>query len=246
MPIDIEAMRAEFERKGFLIVPEALTSEQVDRINAALDADREANGPWPLGRGDEHSQDARILDRVEELDVAAANPLLLPLITALVGEHATLDEFSVMFRSPTKVTEEETSWHRDFPRDETYPFGLHALSLIYYLTDVTAADHCFALATGSHNTIEVAPEATDPATRLDVVAAAGTAVFFHTALAHTAKIKPGSRQRRTIHIYYGHADAPQVSACTEIPERLRATVDPALPPELYSRRPKSEVTMDVK
>lgn len=237
MRTDLEQCRRDFDEQGFLILPESLSPEQVSVINAALDRDLAAQGQWPLRRGPGHQQDANILLRLPELDITVENPTLMPILRALVGDNVTFDEFSVMFRDPTNELPPKHSWHRDFKRNENFPWGLNALSLVYYLTDVCPTDHCFAMvATTNNRGIEVKPGEHDTTLEVDVLGPAGTAVFFHTATIHTAKLRPHSRQRRTIHIYYGHADTPQISSYTDIPDRLRNKHDPSLPPKFYSKR----------
>ena len=136
MEIEQKEIQVQVDEFGYLLVPDALSTEQVGAINDALDRDLEEND-WPIKRGDGHLQDA--------------------------GEH-------------------------------------------------------------------------NPAVEVDILGPAGTAVFFHTALIHTARLKPNSRQRRTFHIYYGHADSPQISNYTDIPDRLRNKKDSCLPEKFYSKR----------
>lgn len=230
------AIERTFDERGYLLIPDALSTEYLREVNAALDADLRA-ADWPLKRGEGQRQDANILPRMPILDHLVENPKLMPIVRSLLGEAATFDEFSIMFRDPTDNVPEQHGWHRDFPRAEDYPHGLHALSLIYYLSDVSESDHCFCVAAGTHNAgRSIEAHKHDPADEVDIVGKAGTAVFFHTALLHTAKLKRGSRQRRTVHIYYGHADTPQVSAYSDIPDRLRDKRDPSLPAKFYTKR----------
>ncbi|MBI2191017.1 MAG: phytanoyl-CoA dioxygenase family protein [Planctomycetes bacterium] len=232
---NLDALRQKFDEKGFLILPGALMPQEVRVINEALDRDLKSND-WPLKRGDGHLQDANILLRVPELDLTVENPRLMPILRTLI-EDVTFDEFSAMFRNPTQVIPEKPAWHRDFKRNETYPLGIHALSLVYYLSDVSNTDHCFAMVEGTHNRWrDVKPGEHDRAREVDLLGPAGTAAFFHTALVHTARLRLGSRQRRTLHLYYGHADTPQISNYTDIPDRLRSKTDPFLPPKFYSKR----------
>tara|TARA_B100001013_G_scaffold91584_1_gene50993 strand:+ start:836 stop:1573 length:738 start_codon:yes stop_codon:yes gene_type:complete len=234
MDADLELLKEEFDERGFLIIPDTLSAEQLESINDSLDRDLESN-EWPILRSNGHKQDANILLRIPELDITVENPRLMPILTALVPD-VSLDEFSTMFRDPTSEIPDRHKWHRDFNRDETYPFGIHAMSLVYYLSDVTESDHCFALVAATHNQdIEVKPGEHRLECEVDVIGPAGTAVFFHTACIHTAKLKPNSLQRRTIHIYYGHVDTAQISNFTDIPDRLRNKRDPSLPPKFYSK-----------
>ncbi|MDA0836645.1 MAG: phytanoyl-CoA dioxygenase family protein [Planctomycetota bacterium] len=233
---DSKQIQAQFDELGYILVPDALNADQVKAINEAFDSDLQQND-WPLKRGDGHLQDANILLRLPALDISVESPAVMPIVTALMGEVATFDEYSAMIRNPTDEIPEKPAWHRDFKRTEEFPFGIYALSLVYYLSDVSESDHCFAVVPRSHNRdINVEAGKHGEENEVDILGPAGTAVFFHTALLHTARLRRGSRQRRTIHIYYGHADTPQISSYTDVPERLRNKVDPLLPAKFYSKR----------
>jgi hypothetical protein len=79
------------------------------------------------------------------------------------------------------------------------------------------------------------PDEVAPESEVDVLGAAGTAVLFHARCLHGGKLKPNSRERRTLHLYYARADQARTSQWTTIPERLYAKSDPSLPPTLYSK-----------
>jgi ectoine hydroxylase-related dioxygenase (phytanoyl-CoA dioxygenase family) len=225
----------QFRRDGFVVMPDVLTPAEVMRINTALDSDL-SRQKWPLGGGDGRQQDADILPRLDALDLTLDHPAIMPLVRALVGEHVTLDEVSVMFRDPVTQVPDQRAWHRDFGRDEAHPLGLHALSVIYYLSDVTSTDHCFTLAAGTHDRWrDVQPQKHNPLDEFEVNGPAGTAVFFHTHCLHTATIKRHSTQRRTLHLYYGSADKPAVSRFTRIPARMAKRTAAHIPPQLYCR-----------
>ena len=218
---DVPTLTSTFAEQGFLILPGVLSADELTTMNGALDRDRDAND-WPLKRGDGHSQDANILLRMPELDPLVEHPNLMPLVRSIVGDDVSFDEFSVMFRDSIDDQPGPAGWHRDFGRNEDRRLGLYALSLIYYLSDVTATDHCFAVAPRTHDALrDVEAGKQDPAEELDVLGPAGTAVLFHTHLIHAARLRAKSNQRRTVHIYYGHQADPQVSSHTDVPDRMR-------------------------
>ena len=59
--------------------------------------------------------------------------------------------------------------------------------------------------------------------------------MFHARCIHGARLKPHSRQRRTLHVYYSRSGAPRTAEWSDIPERLYKKVDDALPPQFYSK-----------
>lgn len=232
----LDQWEQQFRDNGFVILPDVLTPGQVMQINTALDEDLARQKKWPLGDGVAHLQDADILPRLDALDLTLDHPAVMPIVRRLVGDNVTLDEVSVMFRNPASEVPAQRAWHRDFGRDTTRPHALHALSVIYYLSDVTSTDHCFTLAAATHDRWHDVPaQKHNPADEVEVIGPAGTAVVFHTACLHTATIKSRSRQRRTLHLYYGHADAPVVSRFTRIPARMTQRKAPHIPTQLYNR-----------
>jgi lysophospholipase L1-like esterase len=54
----------------------------------------------------------------------------------------------------------------------------------------------------------------------DCVGPAGTAVLMNTGCAHAGTVRGTPRQRRTIHVYYGHDTQPPISFFTGFPHRL--------------------------
>lgn len=49
------------------------------------------------------------------------------------------------------------------------------------------------------------------------------------------KLKLGSTQRRTLHLYYERYGGPRTNEWTQIPPRLSMKHDPSLPPYLYAK-----------
>jgi hypothetical protein len=64
---------------------------------------------------------------------------------------------------------------------------------------------------------------------------AGTAVIFDGRAIHNARLKPHSRQRRTLQAYYSRWREQRTSEWTEIPPRLYQKRDPSLPPYFYAK-----------
>jgi ectoine hydroxylase-related dioxygenase (phytanoyl-CoA dioxygenase family) len=110
------------------------------------------------------------------------------------------------------------------------------VSLVYYLTDVSEKDHCLSIVPGSHyRLVDLKPAQVPANAEIDIIGPAGTAVIFHGRCIHAGKLKPHSRQRRTLHMYFARSDQPRYSEWTEIPSRLFRKRDETLPPLLYSK-----------
>jgi hypothetical protein len=234
--LDESSLAQEFYERGFLIIPNALSVEQLAILNRGIDQD--------LGQHDDHwvtfdeslIETPDILSRTKEFDFAIENPRTLGIFRSLIGELITFEEFEILIRNPTVKTQDIKAWHRDATRDYNRRMEIEYVSLVYYLTEVTEKDHCLSIIPGSHyRLVDLKPAEVTPGTEYDVIGPAGTAVIFHGRCIHSGKLKPASRQRRTLHIYFARADQPRYSEWTEIPQRLYQKADPSLPPLLYSK-----------
>jgi len=226
----------EFHERGLLIIPGALSAEQLSRLNRAVDEDRERHGNQWVTFDESLIETPDVLSRTAEFDFTIENPRPLGILRSLIGELITFEEFEILIRNPTNKTQDLKAWHRDATRDYNRRMEIEYVSLVYYLTDVTENDHCLSIIPGSHyGLVDLKPAEVTPGTEFDVIGPAGTAVIFHGRSIHAGKLKPRSRQRRTLHVYYARADQPRYSEWTEIPPRLYQKADPRLPPLLYSK-----------
>jgi ectoine hydroxylase-related dioxygenase (phytanoyl-CoA dioxygenase family) len=177
-----------------------------------------------------------VISRTAEFDFTIENPATFPILRSFLGELITFEEFEIIIRNPTAKSQDIKAWHRDATRDYNRRMEIEYVSLVYYLTDVTESDHCLSIIPGSHyRRVDLHPTEVTPGSEFDVIGPAGTAVIFHGRCIHSGKLKPHSRQRRTLHVYYARSDQPRYSEWTEIPERLYNKADALLPPLLYSK-----------
>jgi ectoine hydroxylase-related dioxygenase (phytanoyl-CoA dioxygenase family) len=167
------------------------------------------------------SQSVHVLLSCPTLDVGIMHPVVLPLVTELVGEDIVCEEHSVMFRAPIDEEPPATNWHRDVRNEPTHPLGIHGLSVVYYLTNVDESTHCFSIVpeTAAVKRSGELP-ACDGVAGRDLFGAAGTAVLFNGGSCHAGRLRRTAQERRTVHIYYGHADQPALSEHTIFPRRL--------------------------
>ena len=234
--LDLDGARAAFERDGFLIVPNALDAAQVRELDTAF-----------KNHLDKHPEDwahfsasfitaPDVLPRTEAFDLVIENPRMFPLLERLIGPDLALEELAIMQRKPSDDVGELKGWHRDIIRAFERRHEIDVISVVYYLTDVTERDHCFSIVPGTHGPrVDMHPQDVRPGMEFDAIGAAGSAFVFHARCIHAGKLKLGSCERRTIHLYFGHAAAPRTSEWTEIPTRLAARKDPHLPSQLYAK-----------
>ena len=234
--LDLDQARAAFERDGFLMVPNALDSAQVRAIDAAFKTHLRAHPEDFACFSDSFITAPDVLPRTEAFDPVIENPRMFPLLERLIGPDFALEELSLIQRKPTDDVGELKGWHRDIIRAYERRHEIDAISVVYYLTDVAERDHCFSIVAQTHGPrVDMRPQDVKPGMEFDALGPAGSAFVFHARCIHAGKLKLGSRERRTIHLYFGHAHTPRTSEWTEIPPRLANRRDPHLPPKLYAK-----------
>jgi ectoine hydroxylase-related dioxygenase (phytanoyl-CoA dioxygenase family) len=233
---DHRALALEFHERGFLIIPNALSSAQLSVLNGVVDRDLEKHKDKWVTFDESLIETPDVISRTPEFDFTIENPLTFGIMRSLLGELITFEEFEIIIRDPTVKSQDIKAWHRDATRDYNRRMEIEYVSLVYYLTDVTESDHCLSIIPGSHyRRVDLNPMEVTPGSEFDVIGPAGTAVIFHGRCIHSGKLKPHSRQRRTLHVYYARSDQHRYSEWTEIPERLYNKTDALLPPLLYSK-----------
>ncbi len=235
-------MVKDFDRYGFLVIKDALTPQEIGALNRTIDCDLEKYPSEWVELDESFVETTSALSRTADFDFTIENPIPLSILRDLIGPDITFEEFEIIIRDATKKVRDLKGWHRDLTRDYDRRMEIEYLSLIYYLTDVSQNDHCFSIIPETHNRlVDLKPEEVVPGSEFDVIGPAGTAIIFHGRSIHGGKLKPSSRQRRTLHVYYWRRDRPRASEWTDIPKRLYEKVDPALPPRLYSKWCVTEV-----
>ena len=233
---DHRALALEFQERGFLIIPNALSGAQIAELNRVVDRDLEKHGDAWVNFDESLMETPDVISRTAEFDFTIENPVTFGILRSFLGELITFEEFEIIIRNPTTKSQDIKAWHRDATRDYNRRMEIEYVSLVYYLTDVTESDHCLSIIPGSHyRRVDLHPTEVTPGSEFDVIGPAGTAVIFHGRCIHSGKLKPHSRQRRTLHVYYARSDQPRYSEWTEIPERLYKKTDALLPPLLYSK-----------
>ncbi len=225
-----------FEENGYLVVPDALSAEEVRSINAAIDRDLVENTAMWIDRGQMgRRQNVHALLACPEMDVTMRPPMLLPLMSTIMGKDLCAEEHSVMLRAPNPDGDTECHWHRDASGDAGPPYYTRYLSVIFYLTDVDDTTHTFSVLPGTAQSTERLPlEAYDLSTAQHLVGPAGTAILFNASTFHAGNVRQTPSERRTIHIYCGRITDRYLSNHTIFPRRLWAGKDEATQ-HYYSR-----------
>ena len=230
-----------FKENGYLVVPDALSTEEVRSINKAIDRDLIENTVmWIDRRQTGRTQNAHALLACPEMDVTMRPPTLLPLMNAIMGKDLCAEEHSVMLRAPNPDGDTECRWHRDASGEnsgeDNPPYYTRYLSVVFYLTDVDDTTHTFSVLPGTAQSTERLPlEAYDLSTAQHLVGSAGTAILFNASTFHAGNVRRTTSERRTIHIYCGRTTDRYLSNHTIFPRRLWEGKDEAT--QCYYSRP---------
>lgn len=209
--------RQSFAEDGFLVVPNALSVQQVERLVEASDRLAAAllNRPVMMGRPEYNSVDLRpgLLNEPALFDLVA-NSSTVPLVVQLLSPNIHLHSTTLLYKRPEDPNAPpfRRGWHRDIriPRDlghENLP--MVGIKIAYCLTDFHETNSGMTLmARGSH--LKQAPLGlpkgeVDPADVevCDLRLSAGDAFLFENRIFHTAV--PNRSNRTSKVLMYGYA-----------------------------------------
>ena len=214
-----------YNRRGYIVVPNALKLAQVDEINAAIDSDLAQPNPFWIEREEGHVElNVHMLLSCEAMAVSMRPPTLMPLLEGILGKDICAEEHSVRIRKPFDG-EPYCNWHRDgggWPdMPARPPYYTHYVSVAFYLTDVDETTHTFSVLPASGQGEDLPSLAHyDLNNAHHIEGAKGTAIIFNAGMFHAGNVRKTDRERRTIHIYCGRSSAPPISNYTIFPRRL--------------------------
>ena len=133
----------QFERDGYLVLPDVLSSEKVDRLNAAIDEVLAEEEP-SVAHNIYHC-----IDRHPELASLIDEPTILPLVVNILGYNIQffISNLSVRYPNPDDQqahTWASINWHQDGPNPH-FPkvngaSSLYYLRVAYILSDLIEPD----------------------------------------------------------------------------------------------------------
>ena len=190
--------REQFDRDGYLVIPNALSAAEVAHYTDVIDriyAEEEAAGRLLAPEGAMHVLSA--VHRSPEVAPLLDHPTTFPLVWSILGwnvhvYHSHLDVHpKIDMPKPYRF-----EWHQDGGRQnrelETDPRPRLSVKLAYWLSDVSVEGRGnFKVVPGSHlkNWIEGPPrrdvEWPEPEGAIEVLANPGDAVFFDRRIWHT-------------------------------------------------------------
>ena len=206
----------EFEEKGFLVLRDVLSDDQINRL---IDAgDRLIASDYGVNR--QSSDDGRydgfrnclaLDDAFVEL---LAHPETFPYVVRLMGPMIELLTTHLIYKKPNpdgSVTDRSPGWHRDFYKAQK-SLGDPAiprlnLKCAYYLTDLDSpADGGTLFVPGSHRLREPldVPEGADPEGAVQPTLSAGDCVLFENRTWHAGGANVGDRTRKAVMFGYSY------------------------------------------
>ena len=213
-----------FDLRGYLVVENALTGSQVDRLNAAVD------GLDPWGEDTWKANDlyefcivdsnklhvGPLLHRDDAFKELIANPVIVPYLAEMLGDTFRLDHEYAILMTEDAAPLRLHGGGEPFKSNAYYIHkngsmfnGLTVVS--YALTDINPGEGGFCGIPGSHKSNYPVPpqyvtleEPSDPVVHVPVKA--GSALIFTEALTHGTMPWTASRERRSLLYKYspGH------------------------------------------
>lgn len=210
-----EDERLEFERNGFLIIPDALTPQMtsdieavVDRIDAEHRAKTDMAAHEWLHKLDFVGEDAVFL---ELLDWHKTFPKVWGILGWNIQLYLTHMDVTPPPASDVKQEKKRLGWHQDSGRLntelETDPRPRVSVKIGYFLTDTTEVGRGnFYVIPGSHtqNKLELPPDdVSDPEGATPVCVLPGTAVIFDRRIWHSRSPNESDVTRKVL--FYGYS-----------------------------------------
>ena len=209
--------RQSFADDGFLVVPNALSAEKVERLVEASDRLARAllNKPVMMGRPEYNSVDLRpgLLTEQPLFDLVA-NGSTVPLVVQLLSPNIHLHSTTLLYKRPEDPNAPafRRGWHRDIriPRDLGHQsLPLVGIKIAYCLTDFHEPNSGMTLmARGSHlkqTPLGLPKGKVDPVDVevCDLRLNAGDAFLFENRIFHTATPNRSTRVSKVL--MYGYA-----------------------------------------
>jgi ectoine hydroxylase-related dioxygenase (phytanoyl-CoA dioxygenase family) len=216
VPLTSDQRRA-FAEDGFLVVPNALDRETVERLLSVANrlAEPFLRKPIVEGKPEYNHLDLRrgLLNEKALFDLVT-HSATVPLVVQLLGPNIHLHSTTIIYKRPETLDAPvfRRGWHRDIrmARDLGHAgLPLAGLKICYCLTDFQEPNSGMTLmARGTHlheRPLQIPQGAVDPvnAEVCDLQLKAGDALFFEHRIFHTAA--PNRSDRTSKVIIYGYA-----------------------------------------
>lgn len=206
-----DAQRLFFETNGYLVIPNALSSEELTQVRAAAD---KAETIWrndPMRPGSRNVNLNQIQAPIEYHDLLfdlLEHPATFPLIREVLGNDIAMIDNDYFISPPH--TASHTNWHHDVGMPGIYhPRSVMMVKLFFLLDDVAAEGGGTLFLPGSHRfpmdfALPQVENPIDMPRHVNMAFPAGTAYFFNGRCFHSATANNSDRARRVLIYNYGH------------------------------------------
>ena len=194
-----------FETTGYLVIPDALSPQEVDDC---LSAAKRAHSPYPKG---EWRQLGHLYEAEPAIEALLDHPSILPKVRALMGDYFIIQStWCTLQPAHGKVG----NYHQDGSgvyefRNLAIPTPLVQLRVGYFLTDQSQTNMGnMVMIPGSHNVKSRLPKTvkgdseTDLPIREVICGKPGAALLFHQGVYHRTGANEMDFDRYTMHIVY--------------------------------------------
>ena len=204
--------REKFDRDGYFVVENAISSDRVSRLTAALDR---------ITAEDKARENLKPHDRINILDFLGRDEEFLPLLDwhktfpkvwGILGWNIQLYHSHTIVTPPdppTAKTPARLGWHKDSGRLnwelETNPQPRISLKVAFFLSDTSEVGRAnLYVIPGSHliNTLDH-PETGEPEGAIAIKVKAGDAVFFDRRIWHAGSPNTSDITRKVL--FYGYS-----------------------------------------
>jgi ectoine hydroxylase-related dioxygenase (phytanoyl-CoA dioxygenase family) len=207
-----DEQRIAFEADGFLVIPDALSGSELERVRSAA---ARAEQRW---REDVSLPGMRkaTLEQVQapiEYDPVLLellwHPKVFPIVRAVVGEDVSMID-NDLFITPPRTPGTHADWHHDVGMPGVYhPRSVMMVKVFYLLTDVNENSGGTAMIPGSHRFPEgfSFPKVDEPKKMpgmVQMTGKAGTAYAFNGRVYHCAVNNESDHPRKVLIYNYGH------------------------------------------
>ena len=207
-----DEQRIRYEANGFLVIPNALTGDDLTRVQAAADA---AYAAWkadptrPGSRGELLEQVQCPIEYDPLLLELLWHPNVFPLVRSLVGDDVMMID-NDLFVTPPRTARTHADWHHDVGMRGVYhPRSTMMVKVFFLLSDVNEDSGGTAMVPGSHRFPEgfAFPRPADPKEMpgsVQMAGKAGTAYLFNGRVYHCAVNNNSDFPRKVLIYNYGH------------------------------------------
>ena len=208
-----DEQRLFFEANGYLVIPDALSLEELAQVRAACDRAEQVWRADPSRLGERRAELQSVQAIIEYdpifLDLME-HPRVFPLVREIVGDDIAMIDNDYYISPPVTQPTQHHLWHYDEGFTGVYhPRSTMMVKVFYALEDVPPDGGPTAFVPGSHRFLpdfrmpEPAHDDDMPG-HVRMAVPAGTAYLFNGRIFHAALPNRSSKTRRVLIFNYGH------------------------------------------